>query len=61
MTNWSIASPAGTHDNTSRKSSVHTYIVRMEVKESMSVVERLETVCVLDYAILLLILYENIK
>jgi len=45
MTNWPIASPAGTHDNPSRKNPVRTCMVRMEVKASMSVFEGLETVC----------------
>jgi hypothetical protein len=61
MTNWPIASPVSTRDNTSRKNPVHTCMVRMEVKATMSVVEWLETVCASNYAILLLIPYENIK
>lgn len=61
MTNWPIASPVRTHDNTGRKSPVHTCIVRTEVRTSMSVVERLETVCASNYAILFRIPCENIK
>jgi hypothetical protein len=61
MTNWPIASPEITHDNTCRKISVHTCMVRREVKTSMSVVERLETVCAPNYTNPLLIPYENIK
>jgi hypothetical protein len=61
MTNCPIKSPVLTHDNMDRKSPVHTYMVRMEVKSIMSAVGRLETVCASNYDILFLIPYENIK
>ena len=61
MTDWPIARPLLTYGNASKNSPVHTCMIRMELKASKSVVERLKTVYALNYAILALIPYENTK